>query len=110
MTAFGFLVLGLVAAVIVVAVRNQRRYLDTEPWRAWPLESDGIDLDIPDWVNDAPPPIVLSDAFDTQIPDPASDTIEMTWVNDGRPLEQRFIEAVDFALWEADRHNEDEDA
>jgi hypothetical protein len=31
------------------------------------------------------------------------------WVNDGRPLEQRFIEAVDFALWEADHHNEDKD-
>jgi hypothetical protein len=25
-------------------------------------------------------------------------------INDGRPLEQRFIEAVDFALWEADQH------
>jgi hypothetical protein len=81
MTMFGFLVLGFVAAVIAVAIRNQRHYLDSEPWRAWPLESDGVDLDIPDWVNDA------------------------------RPLEQRFIEAVDVALWEGELWNrEGEDA
>jgi hypothetical protein len=72
MTTFGFLVLGFVAAAIAVAVRNQKRILDSEPWRAYPLESDGIDLDPP------------------------------RWVNDGRPLEVRFIEAVHFEQWEGE--------
>jgi hypothetical protein len=77
-TPFAFLVFGFVAAVIVHAVRNQSRHPDTQ--RAYPPESDGIDL-----------------------------TWQVTY-NDGRPLEQRFIEAVDVALWETELWREGEDA
>jgi hypothetical protein len=82
MTWFGFVVLGFVVAVIVVAVRADGRCLAAELRRGvhWPLESDGIDLDIP------------------------------AWVNDSRPLEQRFIEAVHFAQWEGEWKREGEDA
>jgi hypothetical protein len=81
MTPFVVVVLGFVAAVIVHTIRAEGRRLNTELQRVYPLESDGIDLDIP------------------------------AWVNDGRPLEQRFIEAVDVALWESEFFKrEDEDA
>jgi hypothetical protein len=34
-----------------------------------------------------------------------SDGIDVTPVDDSRPLHEQFIEAVDFALWEADQWN-----